>query len=88
MADRPRLLPIVKKKQLRLVPQGELISLISSAALTVLLAVSNALFIFKLLLLQVPPFSHFDPFGTEFYVSRGGSTILSKFRNANFGFRI
>jgi hypothetical protein len=57
--------PIVKKKQLRLVPQGKVTSPISSDAATVLLAVSNTLFIFKLPSLLVPPFSHFDPFGTE-----------------------
>ena len=45
-------------------------------------------FIFELLSAGGPPFSHFDPFGTEFCVSRGGSAILSEFRIANFGFRI
>jgi len=43
-------------------------------------------FIFELLSAGGPPFSHFDPFGTEFCVSRGGSAILSEFRIAKFGF--
>ena len=39
-------------------------------------------FIFELLSAGGPPFSHFDPFGTEFCVSRGGSAIrtISDFR--------
>jgi|SRR5678816_577085 hypothetical protein len=32
-------------------------------------------FVFELTFRLVPPYSHFDPFGTEFHVSRGGSTI-------------
>ena len=42
-------------------------------------------FIFELLSAGGPPFSHFDPFGTEFCVSRGGSAI--RFRISNFGFK-
>jgi len=43
-------------------------------------------FIFELLSAGGPPFSHFDPFGTEFCVSRGGSAI--RFRISDCEFRI
>jgi hypothetical protein len=57
-------------------------------ALTVVAGRFKFAFIFELLSAGGPPFSHFDPFGTEFSVSRGGSAILSECRIANFGFRI
>ena len=66
----------LEKKQLRLLPGRKGSSLISSDASTGVAGhVSNSLFIFKLTFRLVPPYSHFDPFGTEFHVSRGGSTI-------------
>src|SRR4030095_12375861 len=78
--------PLAKRKQLRLVTGRRGSLLISSNASTGVAGhVSNSLFIFKFLFRLVPPYSHFDPFGTEFYVSRGGSTIQDI---SDFGLRI
>jgi hypothetical protein len=63
-------------------------SLTSSDASTVVAGRFKFAFILESLSAGSPPFSHFDPFGTEFCVSRGGSAILSEFRIADFGIRI
>ena len=93
MAGRPRLLPLLLKEQLKLSLERKVVSLISSEAST---GVAGHVFkfalIFDLLSARSPPFSHFDPFGTELFVSRGGATIrhgISEFgiRNPQFEFR-
>lgn len=87
MAGRPRLLPLLLKEQLKLSLKRRVASLISSEAST---GVAGHVFkfalIFDLLSAEGPPFSHFDPFGTELYVSRGGAAI--RIRNSDFGMRI
>jgi hypothetical protein len=72
MAGRPRLLPITKK-HLRQVLSVKLSFDLSDASTVV---ASRFKFAFILdALSRSPSFSHFDPFGTEFCVSRGGSAI-------------
>ena len=74
MVGRPRLLRLLKK-QVRLVPERKVSALTPSDASTGVAGhVSNSLFIFELLSVWFHRI-HIDPFGTEFYVSRGGSTI-------------
>ena len=85
MAGRPRLLPLLLKEQLKLSLERKVVSLISSEAST---GVAGHVFKFALIIVLLsarsPPFSHFDPFGTELYVSRGGATIRGI---SEFGFR-
>jgi len=76
MAGRPRLLPLLLKEQLGQSLKRRMVSLTSSEVST---GVAGHVFKFALIIDSIPtsgsPFSHFDPFGTELLVSRGGATI-------------
>jgi len=76
MAGRPRLLLLLLKEQLWAKSRAEGRFIDSSEAST---GVAGHVFKFAVILIDFstggPPFSHFDPFGTELLVSRGGATI-------------
>jgi hypothetical protein len=75
MADRPRLLPLLLKEQLRLSLEHGLVIDSSEASTGVAGHVFKFALIFDSLPTEARRFLTFDPFGTELFVSRGGSAI-------------
>jgi len=75
MAGRPRLLLILLKEQLRLSFEHGVVIDSSEASTGVAGHVFKFAFLTDLLPAGGSPFPHFDPFGTELLVSRGGSAI-------------